>query len=302
MRNPPCPFPWSLSVGAAREVAQAGNMLVLACVRATTRQNQLLRAAPPGRRPGGPGCAGPDPSTVRSRAGPATSALDYSPAESTWVETFPLVPLRELGTTLKDTKAPGAGRGDGRRQSGRPRYEHRRSSTATCFFATSFESLTKANVGQGDEKDSWKLLARGELDAADKAFGGDGEPRGAIRPGPCRITPQRSPSAFGPVPTARPGRRSVPARGDGTSGARAGPTGAGFAEAEPILREAAGSDGTRSGRGRLPARLRARPRRLSHQGHRGRAASSPRSTHTRRTPCAGRPANVQRKRSRPTRS
>jgi tetratricopeptide (TPR) repeat protein len=235
-------FPWTQSVAAAREAALAGNKLVLACVRAhyddkTNYSEQILLAA---------GLADPDVrALILARFVPVRfrySAIDYSLVHTG--RNVPFVPLRELGTTLKDAKAPAlvVATADGKVVA---TLQSIGTFDRDLFLRYLLESLTKANVGQGDEKDSWKLLARGELDAADKAFAGMENREG--RYGQARVASLRGDHQAAlalclPLAQAEGAYRHEATVQAAHALVRLGR----FAEAEPILREAAGSDGTRS--------------------------------------------------------
>lgn len=234
-------FPWAMSVGAAREAAQADQKLVLGCVRAqfderTNFSEQMLLTA---------GLADPD---VRALVGARFVPVRVRYQALLYVgihqgKDVPFLPLDELGTNLKDAKAPAlvVATADGK-------------AVATLASIGTFDrdlflrfllgAVAKAGE-PGDEKDPWKLLARGELDAADKAFagmdGGEGW-YGQARAASLRGDHQAALELCLPLARADGAYRHEATVQAAHALVRLGQ----FGEAEPLLRDAAGSDGPRA--------------------------------------------------------
>jgi tetratricopeptide (TPR) repeat protein len=235
-------FPWEKSVDAARDTARAGGKLVLACVRAhyddqTNFSEQMLLAA---------GLADPDvralvlarfaPLRVRYQAG-----LYIGVHEG---KDVPFGPLDTLGTTLKDAKAPAlvVATSGGKSVAALASIG---TFDRDLFLRFLLDAVRKAGGGPGDEKDPWKLVARGELDQAGKAFAGLDDREG--RYGQARVASLRGDHQAA-LDLCRPLARADGAyRHEATVQAAHALVRLGrFAEAEPLLREAAGSDGPRA--------------------------------------------------------
>jgi hypothetical protein len=234
-------FPWAESPGAARALAQTENKLVLACVRAqfddrTNFSEQMLLTA---------GLADPDVrALVAARFVPVR--VRYQAQMYVLVhlgQRVPFDPLGELGATLKDSKAPAlvVATADGK-------LVATLASIGTfdrdLFLRFLLGAVAKAG-GSGEEKDAGKLLARGELDAAGKAFAGIDNREG--RYGQARVASLRGDHQAALDLCLPLARADGAYRHEATVQAAHALVRLGrFGEAEPLLREVAGSDGSRA--------------------------------------------------------
>jgi hypothetical protein len=235
-------FPWAKSVEAARDTARGRGKLVLACVRAhyddqTNFSEQMLLAA---------GLGDPDvralvlarfiPVRVRYQAGLYVGAHEG--------KDVPFGPLGELGTTLKDAKAPAlvVATADGKAVAALASIG---TFDRDLFLRFLLGAVRKAGDGPGDEKDPWKLLARGELDQAGKAFARlDG--RGGLY-GRARVASLRGDHKAALELCLPLARTAGACRHEAMVQAAHALVRLGrFAEAEPLLREAADADGPRA--------------------------------------------------------
>ena len=233
-------FPWAESVAKAAAAAREGNKLVLAVVRAhyadeTTFSEQMLVAA---------GLADPDvralvlarfvPVRVRYHPGAylTAEASGRPPADD---------PLAGLGVAVTDAKAPAlvVATADGKAVA-------RLTSIGTFDRDLLLRFLLDAvkQAGALDETDPWKLLAAGELDRAGKAFAGEGR---EARYGRARVASLRADHAAAlelcqPLAQEDGAYRHEAQVQAAHALVRLGR----FAEAEPLLRAAAGSTGPRA--------------------------------------------------------
>jgi hypothetical protein len=234
-------FPWANSVEAARAAARTENKLVLACVRAqfddrTNFSEQMLLTA---------ALADPDVRTlVAARFVPVR--VRYQAGLYVGIhagKNVPYAPLSELGTTLKDAKAPAlvVSTADGKAVA---ILDSIGTFDRDLFLRFLLNAVTKAE-GPRDEQDPWKLLTFGQFNAAIKVFGGMENREG--RYGQARVASLRGDHEAAldlclPLARAEGAYQHEAMVQAAHALIRLGR----FAEAEPLLREAAAFDGPRA--------------------------------------------------------